>query len=59
MGALFLATKVEECPRRLRDIINVFDRLDRIRCAANCARDTVQPASADDLTEPIALYSQV
>jgi hypothetical protein len=31
MGVVFLATKVEECPRRVRDIINVFDRLDRIR----------------------------
>lgn len=27
MTALFIACKVEECPRKVRDIINVFDRL--------------------------------
>jgi len=27
MGALFLASKIEECPLRMRDLINVFDLL--------------------------------
>merc|ERR1740117_1008167 len=31
MGALFLATKVEECPRKVRDVINVFSHLEQLR----------------------------
>ena len=27
MGALYLASKLEECPVRMRDLINVFDLL--------------------------------
>ncbi|KAJ3078585.1 hypothetical protein HK102_004384 [Quaeritorhiza haematococci] len=27
MGSIFLASKIEECPRKIRDIINVFDYL--------------------------------
>lgn len=27
MGALYLASKLEECPIRIRDLINVFDML--------------------------------
>jgi hypothetical protein len=29
MAALFLAAKVEETPKRLRDVCNVFNRLDQ------------------------------
>ena len=31
MGALFLATKVEECPRKVRDVINVYWHLEQKR----------------------------
>lgn len=31
MAALFCAAKAEEHPRRSRDIINVFNRIDEIR----------------------------
>ena len=27
MGALYLASKLEECPLRMRDLINVYDLL--------------------------------
>lgn len=27
MGALYLASKLEECPIRIRDLINIFDLL--------------------------------
>jgi hypothetical protein len=27
MGALYLASKLEECPIRMRDLINVYDLL--------------------------------
>ena len=29
MGALFLAGKIEECPRQIKDVINVFHWLIR------------------------------
>jgi hypothetical protein len=29
MGALYLASKLEECPLRMRDLINVYDLLSR------------------------------
>jgi len=29
MGALFLAAKIEECPRQIKDVINVFHWLIR------------------------------
>ena len=28
MGALYLASKLEECPPRIRDLINVYDLRD-------------------------------
>ena len=31
VGALFLATKVEECPRKVRDVLNVFNHLEQKR----------------------------
>jgi len=31
MGALFLATKVEECPRKMRDVLSVFMHLEQKR----------------------------
>ena len=31
LGALFLASKVEECPRRVRDVLNVYAHLEQKR----------------------------
>jgi hypothetical protein len=31
MGCIFLAAKVEECPRKLSDVLNVFDYLRKER----------------------------
>ena len=33
-GALFLAAKVEECPRKVRDVLNVFTHLEQKRAGA-------------------------
>lgn len=32
MACIWLASKVEECPRRVRDVINVFYCLEQKRC---------------------------
>lgn len=45
MGAIFLAAKLEEQPRRVRDVVNVFDYLRK-------AQDGVD-------TDPMEYYSQV
>jgi len=45
MGALFLATKVEECPRKMRDVLAVFVHLDQ-------KRKGIQPP------KPLDIYSQ-
>ena len=33
-GSLFLAAKVEECPRKVRDVLNVFNHLEQKRTDA-------------------------
>lgn len=35
IGALFLATKVEECPRKVRDVLNVFHYLEQKRAGVS------------------------
>jgi hypothetical protein len=45
MGCVFLASKTEEQPRKMREIINVFDYLRQRRVAA--------------AFEPMELFSQV
>ncbi|KAF9979143.1 hypothetical protein BGZ73_005311 [Actinomortierella ambigua] len=45
MGSIFLAAKVEECPCRMRDLVNVIDHL--------CKTFKGLPT-----TEPLALYGQ-
>ena len=46
LGALLLATKLEECPRRLRDLLNVHHRLEQRRAARR------RRSSADDDAPP-------
>jgi cyclin L len=46
MGALYLSSKLEECPVRMRDLINVYDLL--LQRAAH----TVASASASSLHHP-------
>src|SRR5260221_5088530 len=46
MGALYLSSKLEECPVRMRDLINVYDLL--LQRAAH----TVAPASASSQHRP-------
>lgn len=31
MAAIFLSTKIEECPRRVRDVLNVFHHIKQVR----------------------------
>lgn len=31
MAAIFLSTKIEECPRRIRDVLNVFHHIKQVR----------------------------
>lgn len=32
MGCIYLASKIEEAPRRIRDVINVFHHIKQVRC---------------------------
>lgn len=41
MGALYLSSKLEECPVRMRDLINVYDLL--LQRAAHTAASTSSP----------------
>lgn len=31
MAAIFLSSKVQECPRRIRDVMNVFNHIKQLR----------------------------
>lgn len=44
MGALYLASKLEECPVRMRDLVNVYDLL--LSRAAHELSPTTSPLSA-------------
>jgi hypothetical protein len=51
MGALYLASKLEECPIRMRDLINVYDLLSqRASHAATSLRPDSEPDTAFDYT---------
>lgn len=44
MGSLYLASKLEECPLRIRDLVNVFDLLmQRARCETTLNRFEYTP----------------
>ncbi|KAF8321101.1 cyclin-like protein [Clavulina sp. PMI_390] len=61
MGALYLASKLEECPIRIRDLINVYDLL-LGRARHSIAHGTYSPSKADDGPSyhysPMQYYSQ-
>ncbi|RPD66012.1 cyclin-like protein, partial [Lentinus tigrinus ALCF2SS1-6] len=48
MGALYLASKLEECPIRMRDLINVYDLL--LQRAAHKLKHSAAPSSASTST---------
>lgn len=50
MGALYLASKLEECPLRMRDVINVYDVL--------IQRSRQSTSSRDFKYEPMSYFSQ-
>lgn len=50
MGALYLASKLEECPLRMRDVINVYDVL--------IQRSRQSKSSRDFKYEPMSYFSQ-
>lgn len=52
MGALYLASKLEECPIRIRDLINVYDLLlqRKAHIRAQCmASNPTSPSSAPSI----------
>ncbi|XP_075214429.1 cyclin-L1 isoform X2 [Lycorma delicatula] len=52
MGCLYLASKIEEAPRRIRDVINVFHHIRQVK-----SQKTIQPMILDQ--HYIALKTQV
>ena len=53
MGALYLASKLEECPIRMRDLINVYDLL--LKRAAHSTSGSPSPFKY----EPMAYFSEI
>jgi hypothetical protein len=58
MGALYLASKLEECPVRMRDLINVYDLLQsRAAHELNATRHSSSPPEEFKYT-PMSYFSQ-
>ncbi|KAI0273798.1 cyclin-like protein [Gloeopeniophorella convolvens] len=55
MGALYLSSKLEECPVRMRDLINVFDLLLQ-RCAHTVASASSAHLSSDFKYTPMTYF---
>ena len=55
MGALYLASKLEECPIRMRDLINVYDLLLQ-RTAHTLAVQTTNPNKVDFKYVPMSYF---
>ena len=55
MGALYLASKLEECPIRMRDLINVYDLLLQ-RTAHTLAVQTTTPQKAEFKYVPMSYF---
>jgi hypothetical protein len=54
MAAIFLAAKIEETPKRMRDVINVFNRIYQIR--AGLPNEPITVLSSAVLL-PLSLFS--
>ncbi|KAG7086590.1 hypothetical protein E1B28_002535 [Marasmius oreades] len=50
MGALYLASKLEECPLRMRDLINVYDLIQQYQS------HTINPKSAEFRYAPMSYF---
>ena len=55
MGALYLASKLEECPIRMRDLINVYDLILQ-RTAHTLAVQTTSPHKAEFKYVPMSYF---
>jgi hypothetical protein len=55
MGALYLASKLEECPIRMRDLINVYDL---ILCRARHSLSHPSPSHQEFTYTPMTYFSQ-
>lgn len=55
MGALFLASKLEEAPLRIRDIVNCFSYLDAL--VAYCSSPPYPPASTFEAYAPMDYFA--
>lgn len=58
MGALYLASKLEECPVRMRDLINVFDLLLKRASHELSASRHVSSSNFDFTYTPMSYFSQ-
>jgi hypothetical protein len=54
MGALYLASKLEECPLRMRDLINVYDVL--LKRAAHTVKHASSPHPPAFKYEPMSYF---
>lgn len=57
MGALYLASKLEECPVRMRDLINVYDLLLQRSCHSLATKSQSNEASEFKYT-PMSYFAQ-
>ena len=63
MGALYLAAKLEECPVRMRDLINVFDLLlqrasHRLKHLSKLKPDEFEESTPAFRYTPMQIFSQ-
>lgn len=57
MGALYLASKLEECPLRIRDLVNVYDLLLQ-RTTHQIASPSASTSKSEFRYNPMSYFSQ-